>query len=168
MPMSTSPSPHKASRLPDFKTLAVTACAALVASLATAFSSPASIQVDGRKVVSDVPPVTTVAHGAFVPLRAIALGMGADSSFDPKTGAITFTRGSDTIVMHVGDRAAKLNGAKFTLKQAPFLVRGRAMVSDELLARAFGATVKYDGRTAKIDILTPGVVAGAQDDSTAP
>ncbi len=166
MPMSISPSPHRA--LPDRKTVAVTACTALLVSLATALSSPVALQVDGRRVVSDVPPVTTVAHGSFVPLRAIAVGMGAATGFDRKSGAIVFTRGSDTLVVHLGERIARFNGGKITLAQAPFAVRGRTMIPEELLARAFGANVKYDGRTAKIDIMTPGVIAGAQDDSAAP
>jgi hypothetical protein len=129
-----------------------------------ALSRPAVLSVDGRRIVSDVPPVTQ-AERAFVPLRAVATGLGADMTYDAKTGVIEVARGGDVLRLRIGDRHATLNGAPMTLKHAPFTVRGRTMVP-LTVARALGTQAHYDAARAKIDVITPGVVeAGAQQDT---
>jgi hypothetical protein len=107
--------------------------------------------------------VTAEAH-AYVPIRAVAEGLGGSASFDAKTGTVVVVRGTDVLKMRVGDTHAKLNGNKMTLRKAPFLVRGRAMVGLNVVKRAFGSVVAYDAHERTIDVTTPGVVeAGAQE-----
>ena len=152
-------------RPPSRRTVLATVLVASVAAGMSALSHPASLRIDGTRMLSDVPPVTT-AHDAYVPLRLIAESLGADANYDPKTGAIELVRGGETLRLRIGDRIGSLNGNKMTLKKAPFAVRGRAMVSLNLIARAFKTRVVYDGGHAKIDVVTPGLIeAGAQDDS---
>jgi hypothetical protein len=140
----------------------------VVATIAAAMSSlshPASLLIDGQRMVSDVPPVTTP-HDAYVPLRVIADSLGADTNYDPKTGSIELVHNNDTLHLRIGEKTATLNGSRITLMKAPFTVRGRAMVSLNLVARAFKTRVVYDGGHAKIDVQSPGLIeAGAQDDS---
>jgi hypothetical protein len=131
----------------------------------TSLSHPAVLSVDGQKMVSDVPPVTT-AKGAYVPLRVVADSLGADTNYDAKTGGIELVRGADTLHLRAGDRTATLNGFRMTLKAAPFAVRGRTMVPLNVIARAFKTQVRYDTARAQIDVMTAGTVeAGAQDDT---
>jgi hypothetical protein len=152
-------------RLPSRRAILVTVFVATIASALTSLSHPASLLIDGQRMVSDVPPVTT-AHDAYVPLRVIAESLGADTNYDAKTGSIELVHGNDTLRLRIGEKTATLNGNKLTLKKAPFTVRGRAMVSLKLVARAFKSRVVYDGGHAKIDVLSPGLIeAGAQDDS---
>ncbi|MEO6991613.1 MAG: copper amine oxidase N-terminal domain-containing protein [Candidatus Baltobacteraceae bacterium] len=147
--------------LPSRRLVVATALVASLASVAVALSEPASLTVDGQRIVSDVPPVTDSKH-AFVPLRAIAEGLGGDARFDAKTGTVELVRGSDVLRMHVGDHRATLNGNPMTLRHPPFAVRGRVMIGLGVIARAFGSKVKYDAARAHIDVITPGVVeAGA-------
>ena len=108
-----------------------------------AISRPASLTVDGQRIVSDVPPVTQ-ARDAFVPLRAVADGLGADMDYDAKTATVNLSRGDDVLRMHLGDTQATLNGRKLMLSHAPFEVRGRTMVGLGVIARAFGSHVRYD------------------------
>ena len=75
-------------RLPSLRLLLTTAATALVASLAFALSSPATISVDGQRLASDVGPVTTPG-GTYLPLRAVADASGAQTSFDGSSGAVT-------------------------------------------------------------------------------
>jgi Copper amine oxidase N-terminal domain len=140
-----------------------TAVTALVASLALALSTPATISVDGQRIASDVGPVTTV-HGAFLPLRAVAEAAGAETAFDPKTGAITIRRGSDVLTMRAGSTVALRNGHRVTLAHAPFTVRGRTMVATTTIARTFGSTVNYDKKRDRVDVRTPGVVVAPVGD----
>lgn len=149
-------------RLPSKKTFVVTAMTALVASTLLALSRPATLTIDGQRIVSDVPPVTQV-RDVFVPVRAVAEGLGGETAFDPKTGVVEITRGSDVFRMKIGSHTASLNGNKMTVKYPPFMVRGRAMIGLHALSRALGTKYNYDAGRATIDVSTPGVVeAGAQ------
>ena len=148
-------------RFPRQKTIAATAFVAAIAAALTSLSHPASLSVDGHRMVSDVPPVTTV-RTAYLPLRAVAESLGADTNYDPKTGTIVIIRNDDTMQLHVGDRVATLNGKKLTLKNAPFSVRGRTMVPLQVIASALKTQVRYDKARAQIDVMTSG-----QDDSPA-
>jgi hypothetical protein len=149
-------------RLPSAKTVAATAAVATFAAALTSLSHPAALRVDGQRMVSDVPPVTT-AKGAYVPLRVVAETLGANTNYDPKTGTIELIRANDTMRLHVGDRAATLNGKRVLLRAAPFAVRGRTMVPLQMIARAFKTKVRYDTAHAQIDVMTAGNDDGSQD-----
>ena len=150
--------------LPDFRLLLATAVTALVASLSLALSTPATISVDGQRLATDVPPVTTPG-GTYLPLRTVADAAGAQTSFDEHSGAITVRRGTDVLRMHAGTTKASLNGRSVELAHAPFTVRGRAMVAGATIAATFGSTVRFDAKHQRVVVHTPGVVvAGAADD----
>jgi len=152
-------------RLPELKLLAATAAIATIASLALAASTPATMSVDGQRIVADVSPVTSAGQ-AYLPIRAISEASGGATTFDPLTQTIVVQRGSDVLKMKLGERTALLNGQRISLNHAPFTVRGRAMVPSAIVAQAFGSSVKYDARRSRVDVHTPGVVvAGAPDDS---
>lgn len=151
--------------LPSRVLIATTALAATIASMGLVASRPTSLSIDGQRIASDVPPVVS-RNRAYVPLRVVADGLGADTNYDAKSGAVELVRGSDTLRLRIGDRIATLNGNRMTLRHAPFTVRGRVMVSQETLSRAFGSKIRYDVVHAKVDVVTPGVLeAGAQQDS---
>jgi hypothetical protein len=153
----------KSELLPSRKLVAVTAFVATIASLFCALGQPVTLSVDGQRIVSDVPPVTTAGR-AYVPIRAVAEGLGGTTSYDPKSGNIVVIRGSDVLRLKIGSVHARLNGNTMTLKRAPFVVRGRAMVGLNVVKRAFGSVVAYDRRDSTIDVMTPGVIdAGAQE-----
>jgi hypothetical protein len=130
---------------------------ALVASLTLAVSTPATLNVDGQRIVADVAPVT-MAGSAYLPIRAISEATGGLTTFDETTRTITVRRGNDILSLKLGERIARLNGKRVTLARAPFTVRGRAMVPSNIIAQAFGSSVRYDARHAKVDVRTPGVI----------
>jgi hypothetical protein len=115
------------------------------------------MSVDGRRIVADVAPVTTVGQ-AFLPIRAISEAAGGVTSFDESSRTITVRRGGDVLTLKLGERVAILDGKRLLLNRAPFTVRGRAMVPTSVIADAFGSSVKYDAREAKVDVRTPGVI----------
>ncbi len=154
------------SLLPSRGTLLGTIVLSAVAALLLAASQPASLRIDGQRITSDVPPVTSMKGEAFVPLRAVAENLGAETNYDAKTGTIELIRGDATLRLRAGDKNATLNGKRFVFKHAPFSVRGRVMVALPTIARAFGSKVSYDRSRHKIDVNTPGVIeAGAQEDA---
>jgi hypothetical protein len=137
--------------------LAIIAVAALMVSVLLAVSRPIVMLVDGERVDSDVAPVTTASEKAFVPLRSIADALGAETEIDSKTGGVFVVLGSQSLRVRVGDTRATLNGMPFTLKHAPFRVRGRVMISLDAVARALRVHAKYDPQDARIELITPGV-----------
>ncbi len=146
-------------RLPSKTTLVATAFAALLASLALTFSNTIEVRVDGQPIVSDVPPVSSVKDGVFVPLRPLGNALGAETKYERKSGSVVVSRSDQVLRLKVGSTHAKLNGMPMTLRHAPFRVRGRVMVSLHELQRAFGVRVKFDKMTARVDVNTPGVLS---------
>ncbi|HLY01352.1 MAG TPA: copper amine oxidase N-terminal domain-containing protein [Candidatus Cybelea sp.] len=140
-----------------WQSLALVAICALFAASVLAFSRPIVMLVDGERVDTDVPPVTTANAKAFVPLRSIADALGAETEVDGKTGKISVVLGSQTLTLHVGDAHATVNGMPLTLKHAPFRVRGRVLISLDAVARALGVRARYNPREARIEVITPGI-----------
>ncbi|MGB8966595.1 MAG: copper amine oxidase N-terminal domain-containing protein [Candidatus Cybelea sp.] len=141
----------------NWRGLVAIAFAAFAISALLALSRPIVMLVDGERVDSDVPPVTTVSDKAFVPLRSIADALGAETEVDGKTGSIEVVLGGQSLRLRVGDTHATLNGMPLTLKHAPFRVRGRVMISLDAVARALNVRARYDPRDARIDVNTPGI-----------
>jgi peptidoglycan DL-endopeptidase LytE len=137
--------------------LAFVAVTALFASVLLAFSRPIAMFVDGERVDTDVQPITTASERAYVPLRSIADALGAETQVDPKSNAIDVVLGTQSLRVRVGDPHATVNGMPFTLKHAPFRVRGRVMISLDAVARALHVHAKYDSRNARIEVVTPGI-----------
>ncbi|MBV9402346.1 MAG: hypothetical protein JO018_01315, partial [Candidatus Eremiobacteraeota bacterium] len=97
----------------QIKTVTVTALIALAVSAGLAFSRPVEVHVDGQKLVTDVPPVTENAE-VFIPLRAVAEALGAETRFEPKENSIEIVRGSQTLEFRVGSTKATLDAAPMT------------------------------------------------------
>ena len=137
--------------------LAFVAGTALLASALLAFSRPIAMFVDGERVDSDVPPITTASEKAYVPLRSVADALGAETEADSKSGIVDVVLGTRSMRVRVGDPHATVNGMPFTLRHAPFRVRGRVMISLDAVARALHVHAKYDARDARIEVVTPGI-----------
>ena len=129
-------------RPPSVRSVVLTSALAASAAAISGLSHPAALRIDGQRMLSDVPPVTT-AKGAYVPLRFVAQSFGARTDYDAKTGTVELVRANDTLRLRVGDRQATFNGRRLTLKAAPFSVRGRTKV-------------RYEAARANIDVMTPG------------
>jgi hypothetical protein len=153
------------SLLPSRNTVVATLVLSSLASVLAAASQPASLRIDGQRITSDVPPVTSIKGEAFVPLRVVAETLGAETDYDAKSGTVELSRGKNVLRLRAGENAATMNGKPIVLQHAPFEVRGRMMVALGTIARAFGSKVSYDRPRAKIEVMTPGMVeAGAQSD----
>jgi hypothetical protein len=158
-------SERRHSYLPSWRLILGTAATALVTSISLALSHPATMDVDGQRVVSDVGPVT-VGGVAYLPIRAVSEATGVMTSYDAATGTVTLRRGTDVLVVRAGRTRAILNGHAVELKHAPFAVHGRMMVRGADVATLLASNVKYDARRGRIDVRTPGaVVAGVPDGS---
>lgn len=153
-------------RWPRPQTLAITAAlAAIVAALLT-FSRPVEMLVDGQRVTSDVPPVTTARDRVYVPLRSIADALGAKTVVQGDT--IFVLRGRQSLRVIVGNKRATIDGMPFTLQHAPFRVRGRVMIGLKPISDAFGVRAYYNVRTGRVELLTRGVSRALSSKSPPP
>lgn len=150
-------------RRPGWTTLAATAVLALAASAAMAFSKPVEVRVDGQRVISDVPPITTAKSGVFVPLRPVSDALGAETRYERRSGEVVVARGDSVLHLKVGSRQATVDGKPVTMRTAPFRVRGRVMVSLRTVQQVFGLRVKFDNAAARVDFNTPGVPTTASE-----
>ena len=141
----------------NWRGLAAIAILAFAVSAALTLARPTVLLVNGQRIESDVPPVTTASERAFVPLRSIADALGAETLVDGKAGSIAVVLGNQSLRLRVGDTHATLNGMPLTLKHAPFRVRGRVMISLDAVSRAFKVRTRYDARNARIEVITPGI-----------
>ena len=142
----------------SWQSVTLTAVAALSASALLAFSRPTIMMVDGERVESDVPPITTTP--AIAPSSRCARSPTRSApkpSSIPEPAKSTSIRGNQSLRLRLGNTHATLNGMPMTLRHAPFRVRGRVMVSLNVVAQAFNVRASYDPRTARIDILSPGI-----------
>lgn len=137
--------------------MVLTSVIALLASFGFFVSRPVDVMIDGTRMESDVPPVTTAGNRVFVPVRSIADALGAQTIVEGKSNRIVVVRGEDTLKLRVGDVHARLNDMPMTLDRAPFRVRGRVMLGLHAIARAFGVRVNYDPVAARIEVMTPGI-----------
>jgi len=151
----------------SFRTLLSTGIIALAASSTLAFSKPATIDIDGQRITSDVPPVT-IDQQAFLPLRTVTTVLGAQLSYDKDKRSIEVVRGGDKLKLHLGERTAMLNGRSIKLSHAPFTVRGRTMVAGRTIERALGPKVHYNVRKSTIDVYTTDTSVEADEGSQDP
>jgi hypothetical protein len=143
---------HKPSKF----TIGATLVLALSGSLVFALSNPVEVRIDGQPVLSDVPPVTTT-KGVFVPLRSVDDALGAETKYDRKSGDVIVTRGDQSLHLKVGSTKVRVNGKTIVLRNAPFRVRGRVMVTLRTVQEAFGVRARFDKMTARVELNTPGV-----------
>ncbi len=153
----------------SLRTLLSTGIIALAASSTLAFSRPATIDIDGQRVTSDVPPVT-IDQQAYLPLRTVSNVLGARLSYNKEKRSVEVVRGADTLHLHIGTLAATLNGREIKLSHAPFTVRGRTMVAARTIERVLGPKVRYNSRKSAIDVFTTDTSlaadSGDQNDSS--
>jgi hypothetical protein len=153
----------------SLRTVLSTGIIALAASSTLAFSRPATIDIDGQRVTSDVPPVT-IDQQAYLPLRMVSSVLGARLNYNKEKRSVEVVRGADTLQLHIGTLAATLNGRSIKLSHAPFTVRGRTMVAARTIERVLGPKVRYNARKSAIDVFTTDTSlaadSGDQNDSS--
>lgn len=111
-----------------------------------------SITLDGKEVVSDVPP-QIVQSRTFVPIRFIATALGAEVSWNETNRTVGIIKGNDKFVLFIGGDALK-NGSMIPIDVSPYIVSGRTMVPIRFIAENFGCTVDWDSKDRKVIIVS--------------
>lgn len=111
------------------------------------------IKVDGNILAGlDQPPVA-INGRTMVPVRAIFEAVGATVSWDGTTQTVTATRGSDVVVMKIGDKNIYKNGALYAQSDVSAkAINGRTLVPARIAAEVFGKTVGWEQSTKTVTV----------------
>lgn len=125
---------------------------------------PIQVYVDGKALSFDQPPVI-IEDRTLVPMRGIFQALGSEVVWSEPTQTITSTRGSDTVVLKIGDTGLYKNGQLVYSMPVPAkIISDRTLVPIRAISEAFGAEVAWDGVTYVVSIVSP--TTGATEGAT--
>jgi hypothetical protein len=127
---------------------AITCLVIAVPSLTNA-ANPTPIWVNGSTVNTGISPQIIDGH-TFVPLRAIAEGLGSKVSWDNKLRKATVEKADKTIEFTIGNPKVTVNGTPSTMELAPYIVEGSSMLPLRFIGEQFGLKVTWDPLTKAI------------------
>jgi len=125
----------------------------------------AYVTLNGQPLATSVAPITRRGR-TLVPMRDIFEALGATVQWNSLTQSIVATRGTTTVNMQIGNRAASVNGQRTLLEQAPIIHNGSTLVPLRFVSEALGAQVSWDDARQVASVATKGgsgqEVAGAR------
>jgi len=137
---------------------------AAIAFAATTVASHAAprVELNGQPLQTSVAPI--VRNGrTLVPMRDIFESLGATVNYNALTRGIVASRGTSTVNLQIGNRAASVNGQTVYLEQAPIVTSGSTLVPLRFVSEAMGARVAYNAPTQLVSISQSGsAVAGVR------
>lgn len=134
---------------------------AVAAGSARASAQTINITVDGMPLDTPVAP-RLVEGRTLVSIRYVSEAVGANVAWNGNSQQVTVTRGSDRILLTIGQTSASVDGQTMPLDVAPQLVDSRTMVPIRFVAEALGLGVAWDGPTRTVEIQRRAHVQGMQ------
>lgn len=146
------------------RTLFLTAAAALCLSVST-FAQGVTVSLDGNTVNFPNQQPVVVEGRTLIPLRGVFDNMGYTISWNGNTKTVTLSKGSDTIVINIGESCYYLNGNRNAIDVPAQIINGSTMLPLRAIADATGVNVTWDNNTKVAAIVTGGA---QQSSGTAP
>lgn len=115
----------------------------MVSAVPAQAASDIQVVVNGATLYSDVPPMI-VNSRTFVPMSPIFTALDAQVSWDPVYQEVLGRRGTDVVVLQIGNPLVAVNGEVKQMDVAPFIYSGRTMVPAAFIALALGENVDWD------------------------
>lgn len=117
---------------------------------------PITVYVDKEEIVFDQAPIIQNDR-TLVPMRKIFEAMDATVTWEESAQTITSQRGSDVVLMIIGQNQVYKNGkVVYTMDVPAQIINDRTMVPLRAVAEAFDAEVAWDGVNYVINITTSG------------
>lgn len=91
----------------------------------------------------------------MVPLRIIIEAFGAKVEWKQKESSVRIINRNTNIKLIIGKAAAVIDGVEKPLLCAPKMIRQTTMVPMRFICESFGASVKFDNKTKKVNIVIP-------------
>ncbi|GIP53009.1 copper amine oxidase N-terminal domain-containing protein [Paenibacillus vini] len=109
------------------------------------------VYVNGEKLSFSSQPVI-YQNTNLVPLREIAEGLGATTTFDKESGTIEVTKGDRKVTLTIGSKKVFYNGTSETASAAPKAINGTTYVPAQVFARGLGASIEYKSSSNTLEI----------------
>lgn len=113
-----------------------------------------SISENGEKAVEcDVAPMIKADLGlTFIPVRGVFEQAGATIDWNNDTRAVTVKTDSDTVIVTIDNKQARVNGKRTMMAGAAFIEDGRTFIPLRFISESLGYKVDWDGETQTITI----------------
>jgi hypothetical protein len=112
-------------------------------------ANPIQILMNGSKINSSVSP-QIIQGRTFVPLRAIAEGLGSKVSWDNKQQKATVEKAGLTMEFTIGNPKVSMNGSVTSIEAAPYILEGSTMLPLRFIGEQFGLRVSWDPITRSV------------------
>lgn len=110
-----------------------------------------TIQVESAPISSPVPPI--IVNGrTLVPIRFVAVAMGAEVEWNGTERLVTVRKDGDTLHIWLDSRTALVNQKAVLLDVPAMLVEGRTMVPIRFIAESLGYAVSWDADSATVNL----------------
>ena len=116
-----------------------------------------SINIDGRNVFSDTPPILQNGR-TFVPLRGVLENLGAKVDYIPAERRVKIARDAQRVELFLGTTRATIDGRDVAVEK-PLVISGRTFVPLRAIAELFGLKVSWLPASRTVAILTGAPVA---------
>ena len=127
--------------------------------VAAADPNALAINIDGRNVISDPPPLLQNGR-TFVPLRGVLENLGAKVDYIASERRVNIARGAQNVQLFLGTTRAVLDGREVEVEK-PLLVNNRAFVPLRAVSELFGLRVAWLAPTRTVAIYTGAPAAQA-------
>ncbi|CAM4104123.1 copper amine oxidase N-terminal domain-containing protein [Saccharibacillus endophyticus] len=111
------------------------------------------IYVDGVELVTRQAPVIQ-SNTTLVPLRGIFEELNARVVWNQKTQTITAYKGSNTVMLKIGSKAATVNGQSVTLDVPARAIKGNTVVPLRFIGESLGQDVRWNAASKSVQITT--------------
>lgn len=153
--------------LPDLPAAPVAATAATSGTLdRTALAVAADpnallINIDGRNVISDPPPLLQNGR-TFVPLRGVLENLGAQVNYIAAERRVDIARNAQNVQLFLGTTRATIDAREVEVEK-PLVIQGRTFVPLRAVAELFGLKVSWQAPMRTVVILTGTPIAKPLD-----
>ncbi|MEX2461116.1 MAG: alkaline phosphatase family protein [Paenibacillaceae bacterium] len=121
----------------------------LVIPKGTSAANPVQIIMNGAAMNTSIPP-QIIKGRTYVPLRAIAEGLGSKVTWDPEQMKVTVEKANKLIAFTIGNPEVTVNSQQATIETAPYIVEGSSMLPLRFISEQFGLKVTWDSPTNTI------------------
>lgn len=110
---------------------------------ATFYIGSTIYSINGVNAIMDVAPYIKAGR-TYVPVRYLGEALGANVDWDEATKTVTVTKGDKSVVLKIGSKVAKVNGADVQMDVAPEITNGRTMLPARWVAEGLGYAVGWN------------------------
>ncbi len=119
---------------------------------ANAAEEPVFVVLEGERLAFDQPPVM-IENIVFIPIRGMALEMGAAISW--QSGTAFLQKDNISAGLSVGSAVMDVNGQSVSLPAAPVILQDRMLVPMRVVSEVLGCRVSWSGENRTVYISPP-------------